>query len=109
MEMNAIAPPPDLDLKTAHWRHMFASVPTTQESISWRQQMQQHCRTPISVALGIALLTLLLLLLLSPPFVQARTDEELERGKPDPKRLLGWALLVGVVVLFLPLLTGSTA
>ena len=46
----------------------------------------------------------MLLLLVSPPFVQARTDEEFERGKPDPKRLLGWALVVGVVVLFLPLM-----
>ena len=108
MEMNAIAPPPDLDLKTAHWRHMFASVPTTQETVSWRQHVTRHSRTPTSVALGMALLALLLLLLLCPPFVQARTDEEFERGKPDPKRLLGWALLVGVVVLFLPLLTGST-
>ena len=104
MEMNAIAPPPDLDLKTAHWRHMFASVPTSQETLSWRQQVQRHARTPLSVALGMALLALLLLLLVSPPFVQARTDEEFERGKPDPKRLLGWALVVGVVVLFLPLL-----
>ena len=101
--MNAIAPPPDLDLKTAHWRHMFASVPSTQETLSWRQQVHRHARTPVSVALAMALLALVLLLVLCPPFVQARTDEELERGKPDAKRLLGWALVVGAVVLFLPL------
>ena len=98
-----MVPPPDLDLKTAHWRHMFASVPTTYETQSWRQQAQRHARTPVSVALAAGLLALLLLLGLCPPFVQARTDQELERGKPDVKRLLGWALLVGVVVLFLPL------
>lgn len=107
MEMNAIAPPPDLDLKTAHWRHMFASVPSTQETLGWRQQVRRHARTPASVAGAMALLALLLLLALCPPFVQSRTNEELERGKPDLKRLFGWALVVGLVVLFLPLVISA--
>ena len=101
--MNAIAPPPDLDLKTAHWRHMFASVPTVKESQTWRQQVTQHAQTPVSVAGATCVVTLLLLLVLCPPFVQARTDQELERGKPDVKRLVGWALVVGCLALLLPL------
>jgi type II secretory pathway component PulF len=82
---------------------MFASVPTLQETQTWRQQVAKHATTPVSVALVTGMVALLLLLVLCPPFVQVRTTQELERGKPDVKRLLGWALLVGIIVLFLPL------
>jgi len=90
---------------------MFAAVPSTPDALTWQQQTKRHAQTPLSVAILAAVVTLLLLLLLSPPFVQARTDEELERGKTDPKRLVAWAVVVGAIVLVLPvaLPTASSA
>ena len=98
---------PTQDLKTLYWRNMFAAAPSRTETtrFDWRKQLSHHGKTPVSVALGGAVLVLLLLLLVCPPFVQARNDSDhhLQRGPIDLTRLLLWTLLGFVAILVLPL------
>ena len=104
--MNALQPPPDL--KTAHWRHMFETAPTQDRGqTSWRQCAAEHGRTPVYAALATAVFAIVLLMVLCPPFVQHRSEQEhdLERGKLQLSRVLGWAAVIFVLALLVPLWT----
>lgn len=93
------------DLKTAHWRQMFQNAPAPQDALPWQDRARQHARTPVWVAVATAVAALLLLVALCPPFVQRRSEHELERGKVDVSRLLVWTVIIFVLVLVLPLVT----
>ena len=95
------------DLKTAHWRQMFQSAPVPQDTRHWKDRVRQCAQTPLSVAGITAFVALLLLAALCPPFVQRRSDHELERGKIDVSRLLIWTALIFAAVLLLPMLAGT--
>ena len=93
------------DLKTAHWRHMFLRAnPHQGQAPPLTHSISQGVRTPVYAACAAAVLAVLILLALSPPFVQKRTPHnDIERGQLDITRLLGWGAAVFAVVLLLPL------
>ena len=66
-------------------------------------QVATKMRTPVYAACAAAVLAILILLGLSPPFVQRRNQNEIERGQLEIMRLLGWGLVVFAVVLLVPL------
>ncbi len=62
-------------------------------------------RTPVYMACAACILSILLLVALSPPFVQRRsTDNNIERGSVEIMRLMAWGAAVFVCVLVAPLL-----
>ena len=100
---------PPADLKTAHWRHMFLDVPSRGEGVPFRPYAYaaRKARTPVHAAACAALVALLLLLALSPPFVQERRGDGMERGRVSVVRLLAWGVVVFLVVLLAPLCGAS--
>ena len=93
------------DLKTAHWRHMFLKANAQQgQALTLSNQISNNMRTPVYAACAAAVLTVLILLALSPPFVQKRNqNDNVERGQLEITRLLAWGAVVFAVVLLLPL------
>ena len=98
---------PPADLKTAHWRHMFLDVPARGGAgAPFRPYAYaaRKARTPVHAAACAAVVALVLLLALSPPFVQERrVAGNMERGRVSAARLLAWGFLVFIVVLLAPL------
>ena len=70
-------------------------------------RISHKMRTPVYAACAAAVLAVLILLALSPPFVQKRhphgNGHNIERGQLEIMRLLGWGVVVFAVVLLVPL------
>ena len=103
---------PPADLKTAHWRHMFLDVPARGGAgapLRPYAYASRKARTPVHAAACAALVALVLLLALSPPFVQERRTDisGMERGRVSAARLLVWGVLVFIIVLISPLFLRS--
>ena len=72
--------------------------------ISITSHVSEKMRTPVYMACAACILAILLLVALSPPFVQRRRgDNNVERGSIEIMRLLAWGAAVFACVLVAPL------